>query len=77
MVKVLIKKINPSAQMPSYKTEGASGMDLMAYIEKPINLEPVLNLLVFLYKPSNPFQMHLQFYKKAFEQRDLFFLLKP
>ncbi len=46
MVKVLIKKINPSAQMPSYKTEGASGMDLMAYIEKPINLEPGKSCLV-------------------------------
>ena len=46
MVKVLIKKINPSAQMPSYKTEGASGMDLVAYIEKPINLEPGKSCLV-------------------------------
>ena len=40
MVKVLIKKLNPSVQLPSYKTSGASGMDLMAYIEKPINLRP-------------------------------------
>ena len=40
MVKVLIKKLNPSVQLPSYKTSGASGMDLMAYIEKPINLKP-------------------------------------
>ena len=40
MVKVLIKKLNPLVQLPSYKTDGASGMDLMAYIEKPINLKP-------------------------------------
>ena len=40
MVKVLIKKLSPSVQLPSYKTSGASGMDLMAYIEKPINLKP-------------------------------------
>ena len=40
MVKVLIKKLHPSVQLPSYKTSGASGMDLMAYIEKPINLKP-------------------------------------
>ena len=40
MVKVLIKKLNQSVQLPSYKTRGASGMDLMAFIEKPINLEP-------------------------------------
>ena len=40
MVKVLIKKLSPSVQLPSYKTNGASGMDLMAFIEKPINLDP-------------------------------------
>ena len=46
MVKVLIKKLNPSVQLPSYKTSGASGMDLMAFIEKPINLEPGKSCLV-------------------------------
>ena len=40
MVKVLIKKLNPSVKLPSYKTSGASGMDLMAYIDKPIDLKP-------------------------------------
>tara|TARA_B100000902_G_scaffold396126_1_gene456355 strand:+ start:2316 stop:2753 length:438 start_codon:yes stop_codon:yes gene_type:complete len=46
MVKVLIKKLNPAVQLPSYKTDGASGMDLMAFIEKPINLEPGKSCLV-------------------------------
>ncbi len=46
MVKVLIKKLNPSVQLPSYKTNGASGMDLMAWLEKPINLEPGKSCLV-------------------------------
>ena len=46
MVKVFIKKLNSSAQLPSYKTSGASGMDLMAYIEKTINLEPGKSCLV-------------------------------
>ena len=46
MVKVLIKKLNPSVQSPSYKTIGASGMDLMAFIKKPINLEPGKSCLV-------------------------------
>ena len=46
MVKVLIKKLNQSVQLPSYKTSGASGMDLMAFIEKPINLEPGKSCLV-------------------------------
>ena len=46
MVKVLIKKLNPSVQLPSYKTNGASGMDLIAFIEKPISLEPGKSCLV-------------------------------
>ena len=46
MVKVLIKKLNPSVQLPSYKTDGASGMDLMAFMEKPISLEPGKSCLV-------------------------------
>ena len=46
MVRVLIKRLNPSVQLPSYKTNGASGMDLMAFIEKPIELEPGKSCLV-------------------------------
>ena len=46
MVKILVKKLDPSVQLPSYKTNGASGMDLMAFIEKPINLEPGKSCLV-------------------------------
>ena len=46
MVKVLIKKLNTSVQLPSYKTDGASGMDLMACTEKTINLEPGKSCLV-------------------------------
>ena len=46
MIKVLIKKLNPSVQLPSYKTNGASGMDLMAFLEKPIDLKPGKSCLV-------------------------------
>ena len=46
MVKVLIKKLSPAVQLPKYKTNGASGMDLMAFIEKPINLEPGKSCLI-------------------------------
>ena len=46
MAKVLIKKLDPTAELPAYKTDGASGMDLMACIEKPINLEPGKSCLV-------------------------------
>ena len=40
MARVLIKKLNPNVELPVYKTSGASGMDLMAFIEKPINITP-------------------------------------
>ena len=39
MTKVLIKKLDPSVELPVYKTNGASGMDLMAFIQDPINLK--------------------------------------
>ena len=46
MVKVLIKKLDPLVQIPSYKTVGASGMDLMAFIEQAIKLAPRSSCLV-------------------------------
>ena len=46
MVKVLLKKLDPSVELPSYKTDGASGMDLMAFIKEPINLKPNSSCLV-------------------------------
>ena len=39
MAKVLIKKLDPAVKLPAYKTSGASGMDLMAFIKEPINLK--------------------------------------
>ena len=38
MSKVLIKKLDPSVELPAYKTTGASGMDLMAFIKETITL---------------------------------------
>ena len=46
MVKVLIKRLDPLVKLPSYKTEGASGMDLMAFIKEPINISPNSSYLV-------------------------------
>ena len=46
MTKVLIKKLDPEVNLPAYKTTGASGMDLMAFIKKPINLNPQTSCLV-------------------------------
>ena len=46
MVKVLVKKLSPKVQLPSYKTEGSSGMDLMAFIESSIKIAPNSSTLV-------------------------------
>ena len=46
MAKVLIKKLDPTVELPAYKTEGASGMDLMALVKKSINLKPNSSCLV-------------------------------
>ena len=40
MVKVLVRKLDPSVKLPEYKTVGASGMDLMAFIDNPVSVEP-------------------------------------
>ena len=46
MAKVLIKKLDPAVKLPDYKTDGASGMDLMALVKEPINLKPNSSCLV-------------------------------
>ena len=46
MIKVLVKKLNPKAQLPKYKTEGSSGMDLMALTGNPIIIKPQKTALI-------------------------------
>ena len=46
MVKVLVKKLHPKVELPSYKTQGSSGMDLMAFIESPIKISPNSSALI-------------------------------
>ena len=46
MVKVLIKKLSSDVKLPSYKTSGASGMDIMAYIKSPITIKPKTSELI-------------------------------
>ena len=46
MARVLIKKLNPDVELPVYKTSGASGMDLMAFVEEPIKIAPDSSYLV-------------------------------
>ena len=46
MAKVLIKKLSTEVELPSYKTSGASGMDLMAFIKSSIIIKPKTSMLV-------------------------------
>ena len=46
MVKVLVKKLDPRVQLPSYKTKGSSGMDLMAFLESSIKIVPNSSALI-------------------------------
>ena len=46
MVRVLIKKLNPKVTLPSYKTKGASGMDLMAFVKEKIVIKPQTSSLI-------------------------------
>ena len=46
MVKVLIKRLSPEVELPSYKTSGASGMDLMAFVKSSIIINPKTSSLV-------------------------------
>jgi dUTP pyrophosphatase len=46
MAKVLIKKLDPAVKLPTYKTNGASGMDLMAFIKEPVSVKPKTSNLI-------------------------------
>ena len=46
MAKVLIKKLDPAVKLPLYKTQGASGVDLMAFIKNPINIKPQTSAII-------------------------------
>ena len=40
MVKLLIKKLQKNITLPEYKTDGSSGMDLMANVEQTVKILP-------------------------------------
>ncbi len=46
MAKVLIKKLDATVELPAYKTDGASGVDLMALVKEPIKLKPNSSCIV-------------------------------
>ena len=46
MVKVLVKRLDQRVKLPKYKTNGSSGMDLMAFIKNPISIKPGSSALI-------------------------------
>ena len=40
MVKILVKKFDKNIKLPTYKTSGSSGMDLVAYVKNKITIKP-------------------------------------
>ena len=40
MTKILIKRLSKEVSLPKYETSGSSGMDLAAYIDSNINIDP-------------------------------------
>jgi len=46
MVKVLIKKLDSAVRLPEYKTDGASGMDLVAFLKNSVILKPKTSSLI-------------------------------
>ena len=46
MVKVLIKKLDPAVKLPQYKTSGASGMDLVAFIKESVIVKSKTSSLI-------------------------------
>ena len=46
MVKVQVKKLHKSVKLPVYKTDGASGMDLIAFLKEPIKIKVNTSALI-------------------------------
>ena len=40
MIEVLIKRLSKNVELPKYETNGSSGMDLSANIDKQVKIEP-------------------------------------
>jgi dUTP pyrophosphatase len=45
-IELKIKRLNPDISLPSYATEGAAGMDLVAAISEPVELKPLERKLI-------------------------------
>ena len=46
MAKIIVKKLDSTVILPTYKTDGASGMDLIAFVKKPIEVKPKTSALI-------------------------------
>ncbi len=46
IVRILIKKFDKNIKLPTYKTSGSSGMDLVAYTKKKVTLYPGKTALI-------------------------------
>ena len=46
MFKIQIKRLNSEVKIPSYKTQGSSGMDLMAFLKDPVTIKPKSSELI-------------------------------
>ena len=46
MIKILIKRLSKEVPLPKYETSGSSGMDLAAYINTTIALEPGKSVII-------------------------------
>ena len=46
MFKIQIKRLNSEVKIPSYKTQGSSGMDLMAFLKNPVTIKPKSSELI-------------------------------
>ena len=46
MVRILIKKFDKNIKLPTYKTSGSSGMDLVAYIKNKITINPGKTVMI-------------------------------
>ena len=46
MVRILVKKFDKNIKLPTYKTSGSSGMDLVAYIKNKITISPGKTVMI-------------------------------
>ena len=46
MVRILVKKFDKNIKLPTYKTSGSSGMDIVAYIKNKININPGMTTII-------------------------------